>query len=102
MTITRRQFLRISGLAAAYMALPAWLGACTRQGAVTPSLSDPDAWADEPAAQPSALWHLLQRLTYGPAPGDLAQLAAMGADAFIEQQLHPEQIDDSDMDRRLA
>src|ERR687884_207284 len=31
MTMTRREFLRNTGLAAAYLALPAWLSACQRQ-----------------------------------------------------------------------
>ena len=30
MNITRRQFLRSTGLAAAYLTLPAWLSACQR------------------------------------------------------------------------
>src|SRR5262249_38191603 len=85
-----------------YMALPAWLSACARQGGTPLPPFDPAAWAAESAAEQPALLHLLQRLTYGPAPGDLERLAAMGGDAFIEQQLHPEQIDDSDIERRLA
>ncbi|MBI4556272.1 MAG: DUF1800 domain-containing protein [Candidatus Hydrogenedentes bacterium] len=39
--------------------------------------------------------HLLRRLSYGPAPGDLDQLRAVSADAYLEQQLHPERIDDT-------
>ncbi len=32
----------------------------------------------------------VSRLTYGPAPGDLARVAAMGVSAFIDEQLSPE------------
>jgi uncharacterized protein (DUF1800 family) len=36
--------------------------------------------------------HALNRLGFGPRPGDLQQVSAMGVDAWIEQQLHPESI----------
>ncbi len=34
--------------------------------------------------------HVLQRLAYGPAPGDVARVMAMGVDAYIDAQLHPQ------------
>ncbi len=34
--------------------------------------------------------HLLDRLAFGPAPGDLDRVRRAGAPAWIEQQLHPE------------
>jgi uncharacterized protein (DUF1800 family) len=48
------------------------------------------ASADEadPAAQAQAL-HVLQRLAFGPAPGELARVARIGADAWIAEQLAP-------------
>jgi len=45
--------------------------------------------------------HVLNRLTFGPRPGDLERVKAMGVDKWIEQQLHPEKIDDSELDTRL-
>ncbi len=39
--------------------------------------------------------HALNRLTFGPGPGDYARVAAMGVPAFIEEQLAPERITDS-------
>ena len=36
--------------------------------------------------------HVLDRLGYGPRPGDLDKVLAMGTDAYIEQQLAPEKI----------
>jgi len=44
----------------------------------------------------------LDRLTFGPRPGDIQTVAAMGVDKWIELQLHPEKIDDSAMQARLA
>ena len=45
--------------------------------------------------------HLLNRLTFGPRPGDIARVKEMGIDRFIEEQLHSETIDDSEVARRL-
>ena len=46
--------------------------------------------------------HLLNRFTFGPRPGDAERVAQMGVDKWFEQQLHPEKIDDSAMQSRLA
>ena len=48
------------------------------------------------------LLHLLNRATYGPRPGDFERVRQMGLDRFLDEQLHPETIDDSDVERRLA
>ena len=45
---------------------------------------------------------VLNRLAFGPRPGDVLRVRAMGVDAWIDQQLHPERIDDSAMDQMLA
>ncbi|MCX5762609.1 MAG: DUF1800 domain-containing protein [Gemmatimonadetes bacterium] len=42
--------------------------------------------------------HALSRLTFGARPGDVETVRAMGVDRWIEQQLHPERIDDSRAD----
>jgi len=46
--------------------------------------------------------HALQRLTFGPRPGDVDRVAAMGVDSWIDLQLHPDKINDSALDARLA
>jgi len=46
--------------------------------------------------------HALNRLTFGPRPGDVERVAQMGVDKWIELELHPEKIDDSALDARLA
>jgi uncharacterized protein (DUF1800 family) len=46
--------------------------------------------------------HGLNRLTFGPRPGDVQKVQAMGVDNWIEQQLHPEKIDDRATEARLA
>jgi uncharacterized protein (DUF1800 family) len=45
--------------------------------------------------------HALNRLTFGPRPGDMQQVMAMGVDRWIDLQLHPNRIDDSALDARL-
>jgi uncharacterized protein (DUF1800 family) len=45
--------------------------------------------------------HALNRLTFGPRPGDLERIQAVGVKKWIEMQLNPEQIDDSLLDARL-
>ena len=48
-----------------------------------------------------ALWHALNRLGYGPAPGDADRIRKMGLEKWIDQQLHPESVDDSALEQRL-
>jgi uncharacterized protein (DUF1800 family) len=45
--------------------------------------------------------HALNRLTFGPRPGDVDRVMAIGLDKWIDQQLHPDKIDDSALDARL-
>ena len=45
--------------------------------------------------------HALNRLTFGPRPGDVDRVMAMGLDKWFERQLHPEKIDDSALEARL-
>jgi uncharacterized protein (DUF1800 family) len=44
----------------------------------------------------------LNRLTFGPRPGDIQQVTAMGVDRWIDLQLHPEKIPDAAVEARLA
>ena len=45
---------------------------------------------------------LVNRVTFGPRPGDVEGIRATGLQAFIDQQLHPERLDDRALDDRLA
>jgi len=46
--------------------------------------------------------HLLNRATFGPRPGDVDHLRQIGITRFLDEQLHPETIDDADLEKRLA
>jgi hypothetical protein len=45
-------------------------------------------------------FHLLSRAAFGPWPGDVQRLKAMGQAAWIEEQLHPESMADTACDLR--
>jgi large repetitive protein len=47
-------------------------------------------------------FHVLQRTSFGPTPESLARIRAMGVDAYLWEQLHPEAIDDSAVEAKLA
>jgi len=46
--------------------------------------------------------HALNRLTFGPRPGDLQKVMDMDVNDWIEQQLHPEEIGDGVLDGKLG
>jgi len=48
-----------------------------------------------------AIMHALNRLGYGPRPGDVERIRKMGLEKWVDQQLHPDSIDDSALDQRL-
>ena len=99
MNLTRRQVLRAATLTGAGMAL----NGCERitskvtgrMGQTVPaSINVPDGSEIDPA------FHLLSRAGFGPWPGDLDRLRVLGLDAWIEEQLHPDLIDDTACDLR--
>src|SRR6266852_3162413 len=46
--------------------------------------------------------HALQRLTFGPRPGDIEKVLSLGVDKWIAQQLDPAQIPDPAIDAKLG
>ncbi|HXX43907.1 MAG TPA: DUF1800 domain-containing protein [Candidatus Acidoferrales bacterium] len=48
-----------------------------------------------------AIVHALNRLAYGPRPGDVERIRQMGLEKWIDQQLNPDSIADSALDQRL-
>src|SRR5580704_12861023 len=60
-----------------------------------------DTPASSPAEQKRAV-HALNRLTFGPRPGDVQRVMAIGVDAWIDEQLHPSKIHDEALESRLA
>ncbi|MCC7240762.1 MAG: DUF1800 domain-containing protein [Acidobacteria bacterium] len=54
------------------------------------------------AASSTSVAHVLNRLTYGPRPGDLARVQRMGIETWLDEQLHPERIANRALEARLA
>ncbi len=61
-----------------------------------------DKAGDSGSNEPRRAVQALNRLTFGPRPGDVQQVMAMGVDRWIDLQLHPEKISDAAVESRLA
>jgi len=57
-----------------------------------PSLALPSAAPAGALSPEERALHVLDRLAYGPRPGDLERVARMGAERYIAEQLEPERI----------
>jgi uncharacterized protein (DUF1800 family) len=68
-------------------------------GPATVRSSPPSFAVSETAA---AAAHVLNRLAFGPRPGDIDRVQRMGLHAWIDEQLHPERIDDRALAARIA
>lgn len=55
-----------------------------------------------PLSKDKAMLHVLNRLTFGPRPGDVERVRQIGLTRWIEQQLRPETIDDTAVERKLS
>ncbi len=60
------------------------------------------ATAPAPPPSPSRELLFLTRTSFGPRPEDLARVSAIGIEAYLDEQLQPERIDDSAVDREVA
>ncbi len=58
--------------------------------------------APVPMRDGGRITHALNRLTFGPRPGDVAAVEKMGLERWFERQLNPASIDDSRLEARLA
>jgi uncharacterized protein (DUF1800 family) len=75
------------------------------QGAKAPSVQKAPAERAHltvPLTETQRALQALNRLSFGPRPGDVPAVLAKGVDAWVEDQLHPESIDDSALNARLA
>jgi uncharacterized protein (DUF1800 family) len=55
-----------------------------------------------PATERQRALHALNRLTFGPRPGDVDAVTAMGVQKWIEVQLRPDKVDNAALDARLS
>jgi len=61
-----------------------------------------DGAVNDSCSEAARTAHVLDRLGYGPDGWSLARIAALGVQGYIEEQLHPETIDDAALDGLLA
>ncbi|HEY4011016.1 MAG TPA: DUF1800 domain-containing protein [Acidobacteriaceae bacterium] len=55
-----------------------------------------------PLTEQERVLHALNRFTFGPRPGDAADVERMGLDRWFLEQLQPEKIDDSAFEQRMT
>ena len=75
--------------------------AVAQQRSATKSATAPSGIEREQTADQQVI-QVLNRLAFGPRPGDVAKVRAMGVDAWINEQLYPDRINDGPMDQVLA
>jgi hypothetical protein len=65
--------------------------------------ASPAGLANSPApADSAAIAHVLNRVAFGPSPGDIEHVRAIGISRYIDEQLHPDRLADAGMEARLA
>lgn len=107
MQVTRRDFLKDIAFAAALVGLPSWVNQLDEPPPAEmmniSSSTYPWPWrAPGELGTASPAVRVINRLSFGPRPGDYERVQAMGIDAYIDEQLHPESIDDSALEQRVA
>jgi uncharacterized protein (DUF1800 family) len=101
MDYARRTVLQAIGFAG----VSAALGGCESANDALAALLAPEQGADfrPPSSdQVDDVAHAINRLTYGPRPGDYRRVAAMGIDRFVDQQLDPDSTDDRRCEWKIA
>jgi uncharacterized protein (DUF1800 family) len=91
-------------LAAAIFAAPYLLAGTDKKDGKGKTAESSKAMKGLPAeglSEDEAVLQALNRLGFGPRPGDLERVKEMGLQKWIDRQLHPESIDDSALDARL-
>ena len=79
-----------------------WWVAFAAGVALTGLVGRGSAAAPKAAADDATIAHVLSRTTFGPLPGDVARVRAMGLDRYLDEQLHPERLSDTEVRARLA
>jgi hypothetical protein len=107
MQLTRRDFLKDIAFVAAIAGLPSWATNLDEAPPMEMMTVNSSAypWQWMPASdigQGNPIITALNRIAFGPRPGDFERVQAMGVDAYIEEQLVPEKIDDSALEARLV
>ncbi len=102
--LSRRGLLKGAGAGIAAAALlrgrPA--GALEREGARLLPLKELSGLIPKVSTPTDPVAHLLHRTTFGVKPGELERARQMGVEAWLDEQLHPERIDDSATEAQVS
>lgn len=90
MPITRRKFLTLSGIAATSLVL----GACAPASKIVERTKGEEVGLTLPPPVGDSTRRALNRMTYAPRAQELARANEIGLEAWVEEQLAPETIDD--------
>ncbi|MCC6299886.1 MAG: DUF1800 family protein [Anaerolineales bacterium] len=101
MTISRRDFLKMSGLFAAWTALSSCAPNIT-QTAETPTSTLAPTLPPVPLADDALIVHMLRRMSFGATPAMLEKARRIGIESFIEEQLFPENISDNATEQMMG
>ncbi|PIE80457.1 MAG: hypothetical protein CSA11_08255 [Chloroflexi bacterium] len=95
--LSRRNFLKLGGITA----VAAGASACSVMGQKIAQQDLPETLVLPPSQPVDPALRILNRAGYGPRPGDVQQVRDMGLEAYLEEQLQPEKIDDNAADTIL-
>ncbi len=103
MSLTRRAFFKAGGLAALTVGAAArsspQVSAQPRLHPKRPAIR----WHGSAASiEVDPALHVLRRASFGPTRAELARVRSMGVEAWLEEQLHPDDIDDSALETHIA
>ncbi len=71
-------------------------------GAILPASADTKKKSTRSSlTEEQKIVHLLNRVGFGPRPGDVERVKSIGIDKYLDQQLHPDRIDDAATEARL-
>jgi uncharacterized protein (DUF1800 family) len=95
--MNRRSFLKVMGVGAG----TALLGSSVIEALAAPDLP---ALLRSPASAEvrDPVFHVLNRVTFGPRPGQVDAVKKMGLQTYLEQQLNPASISDDAVEKRLG
>ena len=94
MSVSRRAFLAGSAAATAGLAACDGIDGLYTWRAQSLAGGIPEKFARPDGKEIGPDFLFLQRTSFGPAPGDLDRIRKMGRDSYLEEQLHPDRIND--------
>lgn len=90
MRLTRSQFIGLSAAGVGAVSLTGCMEVARRVS--SPALPERLGQAEAGPGDPA--WRVLNRMAFGPRPGDLERVRRIGVDAYVEEQLAPERIEE--------